>query len=88
MQSIYPQRGGVDCFASLAMAARAYLNPTDTFPSEPKSTAQKSPDCIGNGGWQVPVVTIRPAFNVTPSWRNSLASHVSAISGSPSTFLP
>ena len=23
---------------------RAYLNPTDTFPSEPKSAAQKSPD--------------------------------------------
>ena len=27
----------------------------------------------------MPVVTIRPAFNVTPSWRNSLASQVSAI---------
>jgi hypothetical protein len=67
---------------------RVSLNFTDTFPSEPKSTAQKSPDWIGSGGWQVPVVTTWPAFNVTPSWRSSLASQVSATRGSPSTFLP
>ena len=72
----------------LAMTAMNYSNPTDTFPSTPKSTAQKSPAWIGSGGWQVPVVTIRFAFNVTPSWRNSLASQVSASLGSPSTFLP
>ena len=52
------------------------------------STAQKSPDWIGSGGWQVPVVTIWPPFSVTPSWRKSLASHVRATRGSPSTFLP
>ena len=59
----------------------SYANPTDTFPSTPKSTAQRSPAWIGSGGWQVPVVTTRPAFNVTPSWRNSLASQVSATPG-------
>jgi hypothetical protein len=42
----------MDCFvaALLATTGRDYLNPTDTFPSEPKSTAQKSPDWIGSGG--------------------------------------
>ena len=34
------------------------------------------------------VVTTSPALSVTPSCRSSLASQVSAIRGSPSTFLP
>jgi len=34
-----------------------YSNPTDTFPSTPKSAATRSPDRIGSGGWEVPVVT-------------------------------
>ena len=70
-----------------AMRSR-YLNPTDTFPSTPKSASIRSPEAIGNGGWQVPVVTTSPARSVMPSSRSSLASQASATRGSPSTFLP
>src|SRR2546423_1827042 len=36
----------------------------------------------------ISVLMCIPRFNEAPSWRNSLASHVSAMRGSPRTFLP
>ena len=44
-----------------------YSNLTDTLPIAPKSASNTSPDWIGSGGWQVPVVTIWPARKVMPS---------------------
>jgi len=85
--------GSADFRASLAcrlglVGTTVNAKSTDTFPSAPKSTAQKSPACIGNGGWQVPVVTTGRPSTSRRAGAIQLASQVSASRGSPSTFLP